>query len=121
MIVYKLVRKLKDNKLYPLFIDKKRSYVFHEKRYAECIPTKGFALRTGFHCCIKPYAPHLKMKLSNGENRVWMECEVEDYTFYDRPESQGGKWVLANILTAIRELSFSEVENILNNENGADE
>ena len=113
MIVYKLVRKSKDGNLYPLFIDKHRPYIFGEKRMAEYIPTKSFAPRKGFHCCFIPYAPHLKTHLSNGENRVWIECEVDDFETYERPKSQGGKWLLAQKLIAIRELNFDEVEGIV--------
>lgn len=113
MKAYKLVRKAKDGKLYPLFIDRKRPYIFGEKRMAEYIPTKGFAPRLGFHCCFIPYAPHLKTELSNGEKRVWIECEVDDFETYDRPESQGGKWILAKELTVLRELPFDEVYDTL--------
>lgn len=84
MKAYKLVRKAKDGQLYPLFIDKAH-----------------------------PWAPHLKTKLASGQKRVWIECEVDDYTTYDRPESQGGAWILANQLTVIRELTFEEVERIV--------
>ena len=99
--------------LYPLFIDKHRPYIIGEKRYAEYIPTKGFAPRKGFHCCFIPYAPHLKTHLKNGEDRVWIECEIDDYETYDRPESQGGKWILAKELIAIREITSDEVKEIL--------
>ena len=67
MKAYKLVRKLKDGNCYPLFIDKNRQFFFEEERIAECHITPGFAPRTGFHVCIQPVAPHLKEKLSNGE------------------------------------------------------
>ncbi len=113
MIAYKLVRKLKDGNLYPLFIDKQRPYLIGEKRKAEYVPTKGFAPRKGFHCCFKPYAPHLKTELSSGEKRVWIECEVDNYESYDRPESQGGKWILADELTVMREITFEEVDALL--------
>lgn len=113
MIAYKLVRKLRDGKLYPLFIGKTREYVIGEHRIAETIPTKGFAERTGFHCCFIPFAPHLKTKLASGEQRVWIECDVDDYTVYDRPESQGGTWILANKLTVKRELKDGEAEKIV--------
>ena len=113
MIAYKLVRKASDNKLYPLFIDRKREYKFCEQRQAEFIPTKGFAPRIGFHCCFTPYAPHLKTHLKSGEDRVWVECEIEDFKTYERPESQGGKWILANHIVVNRELSFEEVDKIL--------
>lgn len=113
MIAYKLVRKAKDGNLYPLFIDKARPYIIGEQREAEFHPTKGFAPRFGFHCCFIPLAPHLKTELASGQKRVWIECEVEDFTTYDRPESQGGAWILANHLTVVRELTMDEVAAIL--------
>jgi len=113
MKAYKLVRKAKDGQLYPLFIDKARPYIIGEHRIAEYVPTKGFAPRFGFHCCFIPFAPHLKTKLASGEKRVWVECEVEDYETYNRPESQGGKWILANKLTVLREMTFEETERMV--------
>ena len=113
MIAYKLCRKAKDGNIYPLFINKKVPFIFHQTMKAECHPTKGFAVRKGFHCCFIPYAPHLKEKLKNGEQRVWIELEVDDFTTYDRPQTQGGKWILAQIVTPIREVSFEEVYDIL--------
>lgn len=113
MKAYKLVRKAKDGSLYPLFIDKHRPYIIGEQRLAEYHQTKGFAPRFGFHCCFIPLAPHLKTELANGEKRVWIECEVDDFKTYNRPESQGGAWILANRLMAIRELTMDEVAEIL--------
>ena len=104
MKAYKLLRELKDGKLYPLFINKLSPTPIGEWMDAECIPTKGFAVRKGWHCCFKPYAPHLKMQLANGEKRVWVECEVEDIETYDRPESQGGQWILAQKMKIVRRL-----------------
>ena len=80
---------------------------------AECYPTKGFAIRKGWHCCFVPLAPHLSIKLANGEQRVWVECEVEDYATYNRPESQGGTWILAQKMKVVRELTMEEVRQIL--------
>ena len=57
---------------------------------AEAHERKGFAFRPGWHCCLKPEAPHLSEK-----GRVWVKVEVEEYETYPRPESQGGSWVLA--------------------------
>ena len=105
MKAYKLVRKLKDGKLYPLFINKKEPFIFNKWLKAECYPTKGFAVRKGFHCCFQPLAPHLKEHLSNGEQRVWIECEVKDWESYDRPESQGGAWILAQKMKVLGELT----------------
>lgn len=80
---------------------------------AECYPTKGFAVRKGWHCCFTPVAPHLSMRLANGEQRVWVECEVEDYDTYNRPESQGGTWILAQRMKINRELTEDEVAAII--------
>lgn len=94
IVAYKLVR-VKDGKLYPLFINKQQEFKIGEWMDAECHPTKGFAIRQGWHCCFEKNAPHLKTELANGEHRVWIKCIVEDWDVYDRPESQGGAWVLA--------------------------
>lgn len=47
MKAYKLLRKLKDGNLYPLFIHKTYATPFNEWMQAECYPTKGFAIRQG--------------------------------------------------------------------------
>lgn len=99
MIAYKLIRKLKDGSLSPLFINKRSRLPIGEWLTAELYPTKGFAVRQGWHCTIKPIAPHLSTK-----NRVWIEVEIEDYSFYERPESQGGTWVLAQKMKILREI-----------------
>ena len=112
MTAYKLLRELSDGKLYPLYINKTNSTPIGEWMQAECIPTKGFAVRHGWHCCFTPYAPHLKEQLANGERRVWVECEVEDIETYNRPESQGGKWILAQRMKIVRRLDFGEAEVI---------
>lgn len=96
---YKLVRKLKDGSLSSLFINKKNRFEMNTWLEAESYPTKGFAYRKGWHCTMKPNAPHLSKK-----DRVWVEVEVKDYSFFERPESQGGKWILAQKMKIIREL-----------------
>ena len=113
MKAYKLLRKKKDGKLYPLFIHKTHETPIGKWMQAECYPTKGFAVRKGWHCCFTPLAPHLKTRLSNGEQRVWVECEVDDFEKYNRPESQGGAWILAQKMKIIREIDFIEVSDIL--------
>lgn len=114
MKAYKLLRIKKDGKLYPLFINKTVETPIREWMVAECFPTKGFAVRQGWHCCFKPIAPHLKTELKNGEKRVWVECEVEDFESYNRPESQGGAWILAQRMKINRVLTMEEVEEIKN-------
>ena len=101
MVAYKLLRIKKDGLLYPLFIDKTTPTPLNTWLQAECHPTKGFAVRQGWHCCFKPIAPHLKKTLASGERRVWCKCEVEDVSVYNRPESQGGAWILAQRMKVI--------------------
>jgi hypothetical protein len=113
MKAYKLLRIKKDEKLYPLFINKKSETPIGIWMDAECHPTKGFAVRKGWHCCFKPIAPHLKLQLSSGEQRVWVECEVEDWESYDRPESQGGAWILAQKMKIVRMLTIDEVNELV--------
>lgn len=99
MIAYKLIRKLKDGSLSPLFINKRSRIPLREWLTAEPHPTKGFAFRKGWHCTLKPIAPHLSTK-----NRIWIEVEIDDFEYYNRPESQGGTWVLAQKIFVIREI-----------------
>ena len=112
MKAYKLLR-IKNGKLYPLFIHRKFETPMNIWMRAECYPTKGFAVRKGWHCCFIPYAPHLNMVLSNGEQRVWAECEIKEWDTYNRPESQGGAWILAQKIKIIRTLQMEEVEKML--------
>ena len=90
---------MKDGSLSPLFINKTSRFPVDVWLEAKSYPTKGFAVRKGFHCTLKPIAPHLSTN-----NRVWVEVELQDYEHYDRPESQGGTWVLAQKMKVIREL-----------------
>lgn len=99
MIAYKLVRKLKDGSISPLFINKKFRIPFDEWLKAEPHETKGFAFRKGWHCTLKPIAPHLSLK-----DRVWVKVEIKDVELYNRPESQGGTWVLAQNIKFIEEI-----------------
>lgn len=102
MKAYKLMRLKKDGSLGSLFINRKATIPIGEWLEAECIPTNGFAIRKGFHCCFEMNAPHLKENLANGEQRVWVCVDVEDYETYDRPESQGGCWILANRMKVVK-------------------
>lgn len=97
---YKLLNKRKSGTLGPLFINRKQVIPFGVCLPAENHPTKGYAVRPGWHCCKDPLAPHLSKK-----NRVWCEVVISDYTEHKRPESQGGIWYTANRMKVIRELS----------------
>ena len=99
MIAYKLVRKMKNGSLAPLFINKKLRLPIGKWLEAENHPTKGFQERMGWHCCFKPVAPHLSEK-----GRTWIKVEVTGWKSYDRPESQGGSWILADRMKVIGEI-----------------
>lgn len=120
-IVYKKVRILKDGNCYPLFIDKKKPFVFGEWMKAEFHPTKGFAKRSihgdiqtgvgcdgGWHSCPTPEASWIADELKSGEKRVWMECEAKGVVEYLRPQ---GIWFLSEWIKPIRLLSPEEVRN----------
>ncbi len=87
---YKLVRKMKSGALRSLFIGKASDLPMKQWMKAENIPTKGYAVRPGWHVLPQPVAPHLKT-----EGRVWVEVEIKDFERFSRPESQGGEWWLA--------------------------
>ena len=95
---WKLVRKMKNGSIRSLFIHKHIDLPTGEWLQAECYPTKGFAVRKGWHCCYQPVAPHLGKK-----GRVWREVEMEDVVKFDRPESQGGAWALAGRIKILPE------------------
>lgn len=104
IIAYKLFRVRKDGTIGPLFINRPLVVVPGERMEAESHPTKGFALRPGGHCTLAPVAPHLKTDLKSGEIRKWYKVEVQGITTFQRPESQGGTWVLAKRLRVVEEI-----------------
>lgn len=109
MRVYKLMRLRKDNTLGSLFINRNEVYPIDKWLEANFYPTKGFAEREGWHCCFEMNAPHLKEKLANGEQRVWVECEIKDWEKYDRPESQGGAWILAKWMKIVKVIENNNI------------
>lgn len=121
MKVYKKVRQLKDGKLYPLFIDKKKPFEIGVRLRSEYHPTKGFAERSigqdengnelgGFHSTPQPEASWIADELKSGEKRVWIECEAENVHEYKRPQ---GIWYLSEYITPIRVLTSEDVNLIL--------
>lgn len=89
MIAWKLFRDTRTGPA-PLFINKRLRLQTGPWYEAECHPTKGFAVRPGWHVTAQPHAPHLSTK-----GRVWCMVEIEDYVSIERPASQGGTWYLA--------------------------
>lgn len=98
-IAYKLFRRLNsgvnEGQITSLFINRIEPLPLNFWLESYCYPTKGFAVREGWHCTAEPHAPHLKMNLANGEERVWKKVLMEDYEEIQRPENQGGLWYIA--------------------------
>ena len=103
---YKLFRQRKDGTLGPLFINARLRVPVGTWLQAECVPTKGFAVREGWHCCKAPIAPHLKD--GEGSGRVWCAVALQGAIEYDRPESQGGTWLLADKLKVLHVVDVVE-------------
>lgn len=94
---WKLFRRLKDGQLHPLFINKSMIIKPGVWLPAEDRRTSGYAHRPGWHATLRPVAPHLRQ---NG-NREWVRVLLRGIKLYDRPESQGGTWVLAQEMMVI--------------------
>lgn len=101
MIAYKLFRLRRDGSLGSLFINRKIRLEVGVWQKAESHPTKGFAVREGWHVTSSPNAPHLSMK-----GRVWKKVEIKDYYEMNRPESQGGKWFIAKRMRIIGDKEY---------------
>lgn len=99
MVAYKLVRKLKDGSLAPLFINKRQRLAIGCWLEAHTHPTEGFKERKGWHCAAEPLAPHLSLY-----GRVWVEVEIDDYIELVRPPHQGGVWYIAQRMKIITEI-----------------
>jgi hypothetical protein len=96
MIAYKLFSKKKDGSIGPLFINRRQRLAEDVWYEAEDHPTKGYAHRPGWHCTLRPEAPHLSER-----GREWHKVEVRGLEYFRRPESQGGVWVLAQELKVL--------------------
>lgn len=98
MIGYKLFRKRANGTLGPLFINRTQVVPLGQWIDAESHKTKGYAYRPGWHATLRPVAPHLRQ----GGDRVWAMVSLEGCRTYNRPESQGGEWVLAARMKVLR-------------------
>lgn len=91
---FKLFRRRRDGSLGPLFINRRLRVPLGHWLQAEDHPTRGYAHRPGWHATLRPEAPHLRQ----GGDRVWCRVSLEGVRRYERPESQGGTWILAKRL-----------------------
>jgi len=101
MIAYKLLRQRHNGSFGPLFINRKQIIEINKWLKAECYPTKGFAIRKGWHTTSKPIAPHLHKR-----KRIWAKVEIKNFKKLYRPISQGGLWFIAQKMKIIKILNI---------------
>lgn len=97
---YKLFRVRKDGTIGPLFINRKLVVVPGQWMEAESHPTKGFALRPGWHCTLAPVAPHLKTDLKSGGNSEVVQGEGSGDQ--NIPETRVTRWNLGSRSKTLR-------------------
>lgn len=98
---WKLFKMRADGTLGPLFINARLRVPLGEWMDAEDHPTKGFAHRPGWHATYEPVAPHLSLNPKSGPRRVWCRVLMSGCKRFNRPQSQGGTWVLAERLKVV--------------------
>lgn len=102
---WKLFQLRKDGTLRPLFLDTGETLPYNVWIEAQdntsLARKKGLQPRPGWHATLLPNAPHLKLELASGEKRIWARVKLRGVTLYERPESQGGTWVLAREMMLI--------------------
>jgi hypothetical protein len=105
---YKLFRVLKSGEITSLFINKTERLKRGVWLEAKCYPTDGYKVRPFWHCTKYPIAPHLTIK-----GRVWVMVEMENYTEFNRPVFQGGKWFLAKRIKILDDNTINfEIEKL---------
>lgn len=110
MYAYKLFRVRKDGTLGSLFVGRQKVLPIGQWLEAETnLSHPGLAHRPGFHCCAQRLAPHIKLRLANGEVRWWYHVEIEDEAErHERPESQGGLWYVAKRMRIVKVFWWDE-------------
>ena len=99
MKAYKLLRERKNGTLGPLFINKKQILPIGKWLTAEEHQTRGYKFRPGWWAIEEPKVPHLSMK-----SRAWYEVEIKEFYKFQRPESQGGTWLIAQKMKILRKV-----------------
>ena len=96
---FKLLRKRANGTLGSLFINRKEIIPVGQWMQAEEHRTKGYYFRPGWHIMLTKSAPHLTEK-----GRVWARVAYADFETLIKPESQGGKWALAQKMMVLEVL-----------------
>jgi hypothetical protein len=91
---YKLFRVRRDGSLGSLFINRRARLVVGGEYISGVHPTKGFAVRPGWHITAAPRVPHLSTK-----GRMWFRVAFRgNVVEHVRPVSQGGLWYTAKYI-----------------------
>ncbi len=90
MRAWKLMRLRQDGTIGPLFMNATQRVPVGKWLWAEDHERAGFKHRPGWHAMPRRHAPHLTMK-----GRVWCRVELKHVEEFDKPEAQGGRWLLA--------------------------
>jgi hypothetical protein len=113
MIAYKLFTQRSDGTLGPLFIDKRTVVPVGQWLTGVCVPTKGFAVRKGWHAASAPVAPHLSLHPKGKRQRVWCRVELAgDIEHKGVPVAHGTQWLIAErmrvlaILPSLRGVTY---------------
>jgi hypothetical protein len=99
---YKLMRKRVDGSIGSLYIGRAKKLPINEWIKSECIPTKKFKVRAGWHTLSKPVAPHLKKDI---DQRKWFYVQISNYKKIERPKSQGGIWYISDWIKIIKQIN----------------
>jgi hypothetical protein len=109
---YKLFKIRSNGTIGPLFINARQVIELGEWLPAEDHPTNGFAHRPGWHATLLPVAPHLSERPASGPERAWFEVEIGKHRRFNRPQSQGGTWVLAENMRVVRRLTDTDLATL---------
>lgn len=92
------MRRRKDGSYGSLFINRKAKLHAAVWLTANEYPTKGFAVREGWHVLRDRYAPHLSKR-----DRVWVRVQIRFVKTIHRPRNQGGIWYIAKQMRILGE------------------
>jgi hypothetical protein len=105
VIAFKLFRVRNDGTLGPLFIDTSTVVPVGQWLTGKCVPTKGFAVRQGWHAASAPVAPHLALRPKGKARRVWCKVELAGTIVRKAvPKAQGAQWLIAQRMRVIEVL-----------------
>jgi len=104
MKAWKLFRLKANGQVTPLFANFKEELPIGVWMDAVLHTTKDLMPRKGWHCVLKPSAPHLSEK-----GRIWLVVEIEDYERHVRNKHQGEAWYVAQRMKIVTSRNNSKI------------